>query len=72
MQTKENFMQTKRTIQGEAWDILAKSKYGSEYEMHTLLAENPSCLDTLLFSGNIPVNVPEKEKTTVKIPATWE
>ncbi len=55
-------MQTKRTIQGEAWDILAKSKYGSEYEMHTLLAENPACLDTLLFSGNIPVNVPENPR----------
>lgn len=65
-------MQTKRTIQGEAWDILAQKEYGSEYDMQTLLEENPACLDTLLFSGNKEVNMPDKQKTTIKIPATWE
>lgn len=66
-------MQTKRkTIQGEAWDLIAKNKYGSEYEMHALLAENPAVLDTLFFSGNTEINMPEKEKTAIKIPATWE
>lgn len=66
-------MQTKRkTIQGEAWDLIAKNKYGSEYEMHTLLAENPDVLDTLFFSGNTEITVPEKDKTAVKIPAVWE
>lgn len=72
MRIKEFFMQTKRTIQGEAWDSIAKSKYGSEYEMHTLSAENPAMLDVLLFSGNKEINMPEKAKTTIKIPATWE
>lgn len=65
-------MQTKKTIQGEAWDLIAKNKYGSEYEMHTLLAENPAMLDVLLFSGNKEINMPEKPKTTIKIPAVWE
>lgn len=66
-------MQIKRkTIQGEAWDIIAKNKYGSEYEMHSLLAENSDVLDTLFFSGNTEIIIPEKEKTAVKIPAVWE
>lgn len=65
-------MQTKKTIQGEAWDSIAKSKYGSEYEMHTLLAENPAMLDVLLFSGNKEITLPDKPKTTIKIPAVWE
>lgn len=65
-------MQTKKTIQGEAWDSIAKSKYGSEYEMHTLLAENPAMLDVLLFSGNKEIILLEKPKTTIKIPAVWE
>lgn len=65
-------MQTKRTIQGEAWDILAKKEYGSEYDMQALLEENPACLDTLVFSGNKEISMPDKERTTIKIPATWE
>lgn len=69
MQTK---IHTAKTVQGEAWDTIAKKKYGSEYEMHVLLAENPAFLDTLFFSGNKEIRVPEKEKTAIKVPATWE
>lgn len=61
-----------KTVQGEAWDLIAKKKYGSEYDMHVLLAENPDCLDTLFFSGNKEIRIPKKEKTAVKIPAVWE
>lgn len=65
-------MQIKRTIQGEAWDMLAKKEYGSEYDMQALLETNPAFVDTLLFSGNKEINMPDKAKATIKIPATWE
>lgn len=65
-------MQTKKTVQGEAWDVIAKSVYGSEYEMSALLAENTEHLDTLLFSGNKDIRLADREKVTVKVPAVWE
>ncbi len=64
-------MQTK-TNQGIAWDSLAKKEYGSEYQMDILLTHNANQIDTLLFSGNIVLSVPNVEKSAIKVPAVWE
>ncbi len=65
-----------RTIQGQAWDQLARASYGSEKLMHHLLSSNTDNADVLLFSGNTPLEVPdvgadETRRAAVQ-PAPWE
>lgn len=64
------------TVQGVAWDQIARERLGSEYAMHEIIARNLHLRGTLLFSGDIAVSVPEKTAETAKPPTEslppWE
>lgn len=65
-----------RTIQGQAWDQVAKAFYGSEKLMDRLVASNIDDADVLLFSGGMPLGLPdvdarEARRATVQA-APWE
>jgi hypothetical protein len=42
------------------WDVIAKCMYGNEMLTDFLMANNFSLLDTLVFSGGITINIPDK------------
>lgn len=54
------------TIQGQAWDQIAKDRLGGEYAMHELLKANWQARGVLLFSGDIPLTVPDLPETQKK------
>ncbi|MDE7064978.1 MAG: tail protein X [Desulfovibrionaceae bacterium] len=65
-----------RTVQGQAWDQIAKSVYGSELLLDRLVSGNPEEADVLLFSGDTPLSVPvisgqDIHRTTTALPP-WE
>lgn len=64
-----NVTTTITTVQGQAWDQIAREKLGSEFSMHTLLAANWKNRGVVLFSGDIPVTVPTAEAEAAKSPA---
>lgn len=61
------------TVQGQAWDQIARDTYGSEALMDTLLSGNVDEADVLLFSGETPVLLPgEVEPAGVRSTPPWE
>ena len=65
-----------RTIQGHAWDQIAREAWGSELLMDRLTAGNADEADVLLFSGNTALDVPEVSAADARRasvqPAPWE
>lgn len=64
------------TVQGLAWDQIAKNKLGSEYAMHKVIAANLKARGVLLFSGDIEVAIPQTDEPRAKTPTEslppWE
>ncbi len=71
-----NTMNSTRTIQGQAWDQIAREAWGSELLMDRLTAGNVDEADVLLFSGNTALDVPEVSTADARRasvqPAPWE
>ena len=64
---------SKTTVQGQAWDQLSLNAYGSETHMGKLLPANSEELDTLLFSGDVAVAIPQIEvRAASKSVPPWE
>lgn len=58
--------------QGEAWDQIAKERYGSEKGMAVLLPANVEEMDALLLSGETPLDLPDVPvRAAVSLPP-WE
>lgn len=51
---------TYTTIQGDTWDGVAFSLYGDAQLMTLMINANPQHAATVVFSGNVTLNVPEK------------
>ncbi|GAV21614.1 tail protein X [Carboxydothermus pertinax] len=49
------------TVQGDTWDIIALKVYGSEMYMTKLIEANPEHRETVFFSANVKLKVPEIE-----------
>ncbi|MNO28831.1 Phage Tail Protein X [compost metagenome] len=52
-------MSTYRTIQGDTWDGIAYKVTGSEMMMTRLMQANPEHTETVIFSADIVLNIPE-------------
>lgn len=63
---------TTSTIQGEAWDQIAKRELGSEMLMHELMAANPKQRRTLIFPANVTLNVPDVSLQPVEVAPPWK
>ena len=67
---------TVRTAQGQAWDQLSRSEYGEEKLLHTVVEANADEADTVLFSGNMPVFIPDvnvtERKRALDLLPPWE
>lgn len=51
-------MNSYTTIQGDTWDLIAYRLWGSEYLLPLLLEANPKHRDTIIFKGDVVLNVP--------------
>ncbi len=47
------------TIQGDMWDGIAFRVLGSEYYMSELIDANPEHRETVIFSANVVLTIPE-------------
>ena len=60
------------TIQGDMWDGIAKKTLGSEYYMTDLIDANPDYRETVIFSANIRLTIPEKATPTPQKLPPWK
>ena len=64
-------MRSYTTIQGDTWDIVSLKMYGTEKQMHTLIEANPAHRDTVFFSANTILAVPDVAITTPSKLPPW-
>ena len=55
------------TVQGDTWDLIAYKVYDNEAYMNKLIEANPEHRETVFFSANVRLKVPEIE---MPIPTT--
>lgn len=61
-----------KTTQGDTWDMISLKFYGTPYKIKELIACNPKYSDTLIFDGNIKLNIPIIEKNKSNTLAPWK
>jgi len=52
---------TYKTISGDTLDIISYKIYGTEFNVYELVAANPEHANTVIFSGDITLNIPDVE-----------
>lgn len=72
MAPRQALPNTTSTIQGEAWDQLAKRELGSEMLMHELMAANPKHRRTQIFPANVILTVPDVSIQPVEVAPPWK
>ncbi len=60
-----------RTVQGDMWDSIAKSCYGSELGMNALMEANCRYIDIVVFPAGIELTVPEYNKPETSNLPPW-
>jgi len=60
------------TIQGQAWDEIAREVYGRESVMDRLLAANPDYRDQLTLPANAELTVPKLPDTGTPPTPPWD
>ena len=60
------------TTQGETWDMISESAYGTPYRVAELISCNPEYSDVLIFDGNIELSIPIISKVTTNTLAPWK
>lgn len=68
-------MKTYRTQQGDTWDLIALRMYpdlGGEKLTDILLDANPSHIQTVIFSANVILNVPDIDVPVIQNLPAWK
>lgn len=47
------------TTQGDMWDLIAYTQMGNEKYMHLLIEANPQYRETVIFSANVTLTIPD-------------
>ena len=55
---------TYTTVQGDMWDLISKSVYGSEFHTDILIKANTEHASTLIFSSGVVLKTPLVEVAT--------
>lgn len=59
---------TYTTVQGDAWDIIAKKVYGSELYADFLMKNNLKYIDVFIFDEGTILNTPENNFSDNMLP----
>lgn len=68
-------MRTYRTVQGDTWDIIALRMYpklGGEKLMNRLLSINPEHRDTVIFTADVLLQIPDVDIPVVSSIPPWK
>ena len=68
-------MRTYRTQQGDTWDLIALRMYpnlGGEKLTDILLDANPKYIQTVIFSANVILNIPDVEVPIIQNLPAWK
>ena len=68
-------MKIYRTVQGDTWDLIALKMYpkiGAEKLMDILLEYNLEHINTVIFSANVKLNVPEVSVPVISNLPAWK
>lgn len=60
------------TSQGDTWDLISLRVYGSEVYMTKLIEANPEHRETVFFSANVTLQVPEIETPISSTLPPWK
>lgn len=63
---------TYTTIQGDMWDSISFRVLGSEYYMSDLIEANPEHRETVIFSANVVLVIPEISTPTSQSLPPWK
>ena len=58
--------------EGDTWDLISLMFYGTPYKVKELIACNPKYSDTLVFDGNIKLDIPILNTNTSNTLAPWK
>lgn len=62
-------LKTYKTIQGDMWDSIAYTLYGTEKAMNVLLEANQQYKDFVVFPAGVTLSVPEfEEQASYELP----
>ncbi|MBR0093863.1 MAG: tail protein X [Synergistaceae bacterium] len=64
-----------RTVQGDTWDLIALRMYpkiGGEKLMDILLEHNPEHMNTVIFSANVILNIPDVDVPVISSLPAWK
>lgn len=64
-------MNSYTTIQGDTWDLIAYRLWGSEYLLPLLLEANPKHRYTIIFTGDVVLNVPIIDTAIYSLRPAW-
>ncbi|WP_449602459.1 phage tail protein [Paenibacillus sp. Marseille-Q9583] len=60
-----------KTLQGDTWDGIAFKLYNNAHLMTLLINANPEHAGTVVFSGNVILNVPDKPTNASETLPPW-
>ena len=60
------------TVQGDTWDMISLSLYGTPHRVSELISCNPDYSDVLIFDGNIELSVPVIAENATTTLAPWK
>lgn len=61
-----------KTVQGDTWDIISKKVYGTELQMHLLIAANPAARDVVIFPAGVELQTPVMTKKAAETLPPWK
>ena len=61
-----------KTVQGDTWDIISKKVYGTEMQMHVLIASNPEVRDVVIFPAGVELQTPAITETAAETLPPWK
>ncbi len=64
-------MNSYTTIQGDTWDLIAYRLWGSEYLLPLLLEANQEYRNTIFFTGDVVLNVPDVDTAIYTERPSW-
>ncbi len=61
-----------KTISGDTWDLISFKCYGKEKHSNKLMQVNPNYINTVIFSGDIELNIPKIEESVSNELPPWK
>lgn len=65
-------MRKYKTVQGDRWDTISYKMYNNEFYINNLINANLMYRETVIFDGNITLDIPEILSNTSEVKPKWK